>query len=80
MMMPMGSCAGSEHDIVDCDALLFVAVDWISPDVAGEGRSTELGLFARGTGIADNSHRHIEIGICGELGTGEVFGCGLGRL
>ena len=58
MMVPMSPCAGSEHDIVDSDALCLVCVDWISPDVAGESWASEFGFFARGTGVADNCHRH----------------------
>ena len=73
MMMPMGPCTGSEHDIVDCDALLFVAEDGIGPDVTGEGRSAELGLFARRAGIADNCHRHVELSMCKQLSTREVW-------
>lgn len=67
VVMPVSSSTGSEHHIVDCDAFFFVREDGIGPDVAGEGRASEFGLFARGTGIADNCHRHVDLLYGGQL-------------
>lgn len=58
VVVPVGPCAGREHDVVDGDALCLVGEDGIGPDVAGEGRPSKFGLLARGTGVADNCHRH----------------------
>jgi len=56
VMVPMRSCAGSEHDVVDRNSLGLVGKDRIGPNVAGEGRTAQFGLFARRAGIADNYH------------------------
>jgi len=60
--MPMCSGTGCEHDVVDGDALLFVREDGVGPHVTGKGGTSQFGWFSLCTGIADNCHRHDEMG------------------
>jgi hypothetical protein len=58
VVVPMGPGARSEHDVIDRDSLLFVQVDGVGPDVAGECGASQFGFLARRAGVADNCHRH----------------------
>src|SRR5271170_4777924 len=63
VVVPMRPGAGSEHDVIDRDSLLFVQVDRVGPDVTRECGASQFGFLARRAGVADNCHRHGEVEI-----------------
>ena len=60
VVVPMCPGAGSKHDVIDRDSLLFVGEDGVGPDVTGECGPSQFRFLTRGAGVANDCHRHVE--------------------